>query len=195
MSATDEGLSTADLSGSRTEADAEPDTGSDAQGGTGNKAQMGTGSNAQAGAEGATTDASLVDQPETGAAQGDQTDPRTGAEADTAEAGKDRADETAGDTTDETTDETTEPLLSGDDSTAFQKRWLEIQVRFVDEPQGAVKEADGLVAEVMQRLATTFADERGRLEGEWERGDEVSTEDLRQALRHYRSFFERLLST
>jgi hypothetical protein len=51
-----------------------------------------------------------------------------------------------------------------------------------------------LVAELMQRLASLFAEERGRLEGEWERGEQVSTEDLRQALQHYRSFFQRLLA-
>jgi hypothetical protein len=87
-----------------------------------------------------------------------------------------------------------EPLLPAEDGQAFQSRWQDIQVRFVDEPQGAVKEADGLVAELMQRLAGSFAEERGRLETEWERGAEVSTEDLRQALQHYRSFFNRLLS-
>ncbi len=87
-----------------------------------------------------------------------------------------------------------EPLLPVEDGEAFQSRWQNIQVRFVDEPQGAVKDADGLVAELMQRLAGSFAEERGRLETEWERGAEVSTEDLRQALQHYRSFFNRLLS-
>jgi hypothetical protein len=46
----------------------------------------------------------------------------------------------------------------------------------------------------MQRLAEVFADERGKLEGQWSRGDDVSTEDLRIALRRYRSFFDRLLS-
>lgn len=91
-------------------------------------------------------------------------------------------------------DETSEPLLPVEDGEAFQSRWQDIQVRFVDEPQGAVKEADGLVAELMQRLAGSFAEERSRLETEWERGAEVSTEDLRQALQHYRSFFNRLLS-
>ena len=91
-------------------------------------------------------------------------------------------------------DETAEPLLPAEDGEAFQSRWRDIQVRFVDEPQGAVKDADGLVAELMQRLAGSFAEERGRLESEWERGAEVSTEDLRQALQHYRSFFNRLLS-
>lgn len=90
--------------------------------------------------------------------------------------------------------ESAEPLLPAEDGEAFQSRWQDIQVRFVDEPQGAVKEADGLVAELMQRLAGSFAEERGRLETEWERGAEVSTEDLRQALQHYRSFFNRLLS-
>ncbi|HJR96399.1 MAG TPA: hypothetical protein VJ979_00660 [Actinomycetota bacterium] len=80
------------------------------------------------------------------------------------------------------------------DGAGFQERWRQIQVGFVDEPRGAVHDADALVAELMQRLAAGFAEERQRLEGEWERGEEVSTEDLRQALRHYRSFFNRLLS-
>jgi hypothetical protein len=84
--------------------------------------------------------------------------------------------------------------LPAEDGAGFQERWREIQVRFVDEPQGAVQDADTLVAELMQRLAAGFAEERQRLEGEWERGEEVSTEDLRQALQHYRSFFNRLLS-
>ena len=42
--------------------------------------------------------------------------------------------------------------------------------------------------------AEVFADQRTRLEHEWAKGDSVSTEDLRQALRKYRSFFDRLLS-
>ncbi len=89
---------------------------------------------------------------------------------------------------------TNDPLLPADAGEDFRDRWQEIQVGFVDEPQQAVREADGLVAELMQTLAGTFADERARLESEWERGAEVSTEDLRQALQHYRSFFQRLLS-
>jgi hypothetical protein len=88
-----------------------------------------------------------------------------------------------------------EPLLSADDGRAFQQRWEKIQVSFVDEPQASVRDADSLVAELMQTLASTFAEERSRLEDEWERGAEVSTEDLRQALQHYRSFFRRLLTT
>ena len=91
-------------------------------------------------------------------------------------------------------DEQPEPLLGNEDTESFQARWREIQVRFVDEPRDSVKDADGLVAELMQRLAGSFSEERNRLEGEWERGSEVSTEDLRVALKHYRSFFNRLLS-
>jgi hypothetical protein len=85
------------------------------------------------------------------------------------------------------------PLLA--DSGGFQARWEEIQVRFVDEPRGAVEDADALVATVMQRLAEGFAQERERLEAQWGRGEDISTEDLRLALQRYRSFFQRLLST
>jgi hypothetical protein len=47
---------------------------------------------------------------------------------------------------------------------------------------------------LMTRLAQVFADERGKLEHEWDKGENVSTEDLRVALRRYGSFFDRLLS-
>ena len=70
-----------------------------------------------------------------------------------------------------------------------------IQTRFVDEPRGAVEDADGLVATVMQHVAEGFADERERLEAQWGRGEDISTEDLRVALQRYRSFFQRLLAT
>jgi len=94
---------------------------------------------------------------------------------------------------DSSTDGDAAPLLA--DSDAFQSRWEEIQVRFVDEPRGAVEDADALVATVMQRLAEGFAQERERLEAQWGRGEDISTEDLRVALQRYRSFFQRLLST
>lgn len=87
------------------------------------------------------------------------------------------------------------PLFAGNESEAFRSRWTEIQTGFVDEPRQAVEHADGLVAEVVQRLTQTFADERNHLEQQWGKGDDVSTEDLRLALQRYRSFFERLLST
>jgi hypothetical protein len=87
-----------------------------------------------------------------------------------------------------------QPLLADDATSDVRSRWEQIQASFVDEPRRAVEEADTLVAELMQRLADSFAQEREGLEGQWDRGDEVSTEDLRIALQRYRSFFDRLLS-
>ena len=84
-------------------------------------------------------------------------------------------------------------LLSRDDNDGFQSRWETIQTGFVDEPRRTVEQADELVAEVMKRLAEGFAAERERLEQQWGRGEDVSTEDLRLALQRYRSFFQRLL--
>ena len=85
-------------------------------------------------------------------------------------------------------------LFSGDEAQTFRSEWTEIQMGFVDEPRGSVEKADGLVARVVQRLTEVFADERAKLEKEWARGADVSTEDLRQALQRYRFFFDRLLS-
>lgn len=87
-----------------------------------------------------------------------------------------------------------EPLLPSDQTERFTSRWQEIQTSFVDQPRDAVAEADALVADLMQRLAASFSQERERLEGQWDRGDDVSTEDLRVALTRYRSFFDRLLA-
>jgi hypothetical protein len=90
---------------------------------------------------------------------------------------------------------TTGPLLATEDAEGFRARWTDVQTGFVDAPRRAVEQADALVAELMQHLARTFADERGRLEGHWDRGDDVPTDDLRDAFQRYRSFFERLLAT
>jgi hypothetical protein len=58
-----------------------------------------------------------------------------------------------------------------------------------------VQQADSLVANVVKRIAEQFSAERAQLEKQWDSGDNVSTEDLRQALRRrYRSFFDRLLT-
>ena len=88
------------------------------------------------------------------------------------------------------------PALFADDETQrFRGKWTDIQAEFVDEPKTSVEKADHLVAETIKRLAEIFAAERAKLEHEWSRGeDRVSTEDLRVALRRYRSFFDRLLS-
>jgi len=76
----------------------------------------------------------------------------------------------------------------------LRSRWEKIQVGFVDEPRKAVEEADELVDTVVQRLTEIFSNERSRMEHDWDKGETISTEDLRVALRRYRSFFDRLLS-
>ncbi|HKY30778.1 MAG TPA: hypothetical protein VJM12_22855 [Pyrinomonadaceae bacterium] len=86
------------------------------------------------------------------------------------------------------------PLFEQGETEDFRSRWNNIQVQFVDEPRRSVEQADELVAHTMKRLAEMFARERERLEQGWDRGDNVSTEDLRIALQRYRSFFDRLLS-
>jgi len=85
-------------------------------------------------------------------------------------------------------------LFPGEELQGLRTRWKEIQTGFVDEPRTAVEQADGLVASAMKRLAEVFAQERAGLEKQWDRGDSVSTEDLRVAMQRYRTFFERLLS-
>ncbi|MFC9283041.1 hypothetical protein [Streptomyces collinus] len=92
-------------------------------------------------------------------------------------------------------DEELPQLLADDEERAFRDRWQTVQNRFVDDPRQAVHDADTLVAEVMQTLATTFAQHKKDLEGQWGEGRQVDTEELRGALRRYRSFFNRLLST
>ena len=86
------------------------------------------------------------------------------------------------------------PLFPSTEAEGFRGRWTSIQSGFVDEPRRAVEQADSLIAEVMKALASSFADERQNLEQQWDRGDDVSTEDLRLGLKRYRSFFDRLLS-
>jgi hypothetical protein len=75
----------------------------------------------------------------------------------------------------------------------LRTRWNEIQGRFVDEPRAAVQLADGLVSEVVEKITQMFTTEHSSLESQWKQGNDVSTEDLRKALQHYRSFFNRLV--
>ena len=86
------------------------------------------------------------------------------------------------------------PLLPADQTDQLMLRWRDIQSGFVDRPRDSVEQADALVADLMRHLAASFSEERERLETQWDRGDDVSTEDLRVALTRYRSFFDRLLS-
>jgi hypothetical protein len=86
------------------------------------------------------------------------------------------------------------PLFPDVELHNFRARWDQVQTSFVDEPRQAVEQADSLVANVVKRIAEQFSTERANLENQWAQGDNVSTEDLRQALRRYRSFFDRLLT-
>ncbi|MEV5843975.1 hypothetical protein AB0M32_18620 [Streptomyces sp. NPDC051985] len=86
-------------------------------------------------------------------------------------------------------------LLTPEDEEDFRARWEKIQTAFVDDPRDTVQAADSLVAHVMRTLAATFDQHRKELEEQWSRGGDADTEALRTALRHYRSFFNRLLTS
>ena len=85
-------------------------------------------------------------------------------------------------------------LFHDEEGRGFRTRWDAIQTGFVDQPRAAVEQANALVGEMVKRLTDTFGSERSKLESQWSQGEQVSTEDLRVALKRYRSFFERLLS-
>jgi hypothetical protein len=91
-------------------------------------------------------------------------------------------------------DASREPLLSESSASDYRARWEQIQARFVDDPRSSVEQADALVNEVVHDLESSFGSERDTLEGQWQRGEDVQTEDLRIVLRRYRSFFGRLLA-
>ncbi|MER5873958.1 hypothetical protein [Streptomyces sp. NPDC002044] len=125
-------------------------------------------------------------------AEADAHRPEENRTGDTAEGAVPRASGPPGDTA---ADGEAEPLLGTAEAEGYRTSWTEIQGRFVDDPREAVRSADTLVAEVMQAFAGTLADHRGRLEKQWDSGEQVATEDLRQALRAYRSLINRLLDT
>lgn len=83
-------------------------------------------------------------------------------------------------------------LFAEDEVDRYREQWRALQGDFVDSPREAVHRADELVAQVIQSLATTFAEHKRSLEGQWQEGEQVDTEELRLALQRYRSFFERL---
>lgn len=85
-------------------------------------------------------------------------------------------------------------LFAGQELDAFRRGWDSIQAGFVDDPKRCVEQADGLVSDVVEQLGNGFAETRSRLEQQWSRGEEASTEDLRVALKRYREFFDRLLA-
>ena len=85
-------------------------------------------------------------------------------------------------------------LLDQGVSEHLRRRWNEIQGRFVDDPRSAVQQADELVSDAVENIARMFASERSSLESQWNQGMDVSTEDLRKTLQHYRAFFNRLVA-
>ena len=87
-----------------------------------------------------------------------------------------------------------QPLFVERETSDFRRRWTDIQAAFVDEPRRAVEQADALVSDVVKRVTDGFATARGALEHQWDRGDNVTTEDLRLTLQRYRTFFDRLLA-
>ena len=87
-----------------------------------------------------------------------------------------------------------EPLFVERETADFRRRWTDIQSAFVDEPRRAVEQADRLVSDIVKRVTDGFANARGALEHQWDRGDSVTTEDLRLTLQRYRAFFDRLLA-
>jgi hypothetical protein len=86
-------------------------------------------------------------------------------------------------------------FLPDDRMASLRERWNNVQAGFVDDPQNAVQQAHGLVAELVDNLVQTFTQERTTLENQWKGGGTADTETLRVALQRYRSFFNRLLGT
>jgi hypothetical protein len=127
---------------------------------------------------------------ETTAAEVEGEEQRANGPSSTAEVAKDLERSASG----ARSEQATTTLFPEEEANNFHKRWTDIQTGFVDEPRRAVEQADALVAEVIKRLASSFAEARAELEGQWGRGDNVSTEDLRVALQRYRAFFDRLLN-
>jgi hypothetical protein len=89
---------------------------------------------------------------------------------------------------------TDEVLFADEELADLRARWTSVQAAFVDDPKDCVQKADVLVSDLVEQLTAGFADARSRLEQQWARGEEASTEDLRVALMHYREFFDRLLA-
>jgi hypothetical protein len=85
-------------------------------------------------------------------------------------------------------------LFAADELAGLRARWDNVQAGFVDDPRECVHKADSLVSDVVDQLTSGFSAARARLEEQWARGEQASTEDLRVALTQYREFFQRLLA-
>jgi hypothetical protein len=91
-------------------------------------------------------------------------------------------------------DDRNSQLFPSQQCKSLEREWQTIQANFVDSPRSSVQAADALVTRTIDTLASSFGEMRSSLERTWERDGDVSTEELRLALRNYRSFFRRLLS-
>lgn len=89
---------------------------------------------------------------------------------------------------------TDDVAVADDDLAELRARWVGVQTTFADDPKECVQQADLLVTDLFEHLTTGFAAIRSRLEEQWSRGEDASTEDLRLVLSGYREFFERLLA-
>lgn len=74
----------------------------------------------------------------------------------------------------------------------YRTEWHTVQASFVDDPEAAVRAADKLVAQVMDTVAGQLAERRKELTSSATNGDGPRTEQLRVALRRYRSLFGQL---
>src|SRR5688572_11371077 len=74
-------------------------------------------------------------------------------------------------------------LFGATELSGFRSRWDDVQAAFVDDPRECVQKADSLVSEVVDQLTAGFSEARSRMEAQWARGEEASTEDLRLALK------------
>ncbi|MEV0245199.1 hypothetical protein AB0H76_01270 [Nocardia sp. NPDC050712] len=93
----------------------------------------------------------------------------------------------------ETNGDVSGPLFAEDELERLRTEWRELQGNFVDNPQDAVTRADELVTSTIDHLTAAFAERKQTLGQRWT--DQADTEDLRNALRGYRDFFNQLLST
>jgi hypothetical protein len=133
----------------------------------------------------------MVDRPGIDDGPGD----RPGVKDSPADIARGRATEAPGVDRATTTDDTRHiDLFPNEELVGYRTQWESIQTGFVDQPRAAVEQADALVSQMVTRLTEVFTRERSTLEGQWTKGDNVSTEDLRIALKRYRSFFNKLLS-
>ncbi|MFI7124437.1 hypothetical protein ACIBQ1_02010 [Nonomuraea sp. NPDC050153] len=85
-------------------------------------------------------------------------------------------------------------VLFDQDPDQVQARWRDLQTSFVDDPGESVRRADGLVGEVVDALTSSLTSRTDALRDRWKDAEAAGTEQLRLALRDYRSVLERLLA-